>query len=139
MRYLLFVSHGALAAGMTQALGMLVGEREDVRQVAFQDGMALPAFKEEVEKVLAPMTAEDEIIVLADLVSGSPLTTTMAAISEKPGLQNVRAIGGMNLPMAVTAIEEEDSPLDDTVSAMMACAAGQVKQFSTDADSEDEI
>ena len=63
MRYLLFVSHGTLASGMTQALGMLVGEREDVRQVAFQDGMALPAFKEEVEKVLAPMTAEDEIIV----------------------------------------------------------------------------
>ena len=109
------------------------------RQVAFQDGMALPAFKEEVEKVLAPMTAEDEIIVLADLVSGSPLTTTMAAISEKLGLANVRAIGGMNLPMAVTAVEEEDSPLDDTVSAMMTCAAEQVKQFSTDADSEDEI
>lgn len=42
MRYLLFVSHGALAAGMTQALGMLVGEREDVRQVAFQDGMGPP-------------------------------------------------------------------------------------------------
>lgn len=138
MRYLLFVSHGTLASGMTQALGMLVGEREDVRQVAFQDGMALPAFKEEVEKVLAPMTAEDEIIVLADLVSGSPLTTTMAAISEKLGLANVRAIGGMNLPMAVTAVEE-DSPLDDTVSAMMTCAAEQVKQFSTDADSEDEI
>ena len=125
MRYLLFVSHGTLASGMTQALGMLVG--------------ALPAFKEEVEKVLAPMTAEDEIIVLADLVSGSPLTTTMAAISEKLGLANVRAIGGMNLPMAVTAVEEEDSPLDDTVSAMMTCAAEQVKQFSTDADSEDEI
>ena len=29
MRYLLFVSHGALAAGMAQALGMLVGEREE--------------------------------------------------------------------------------------------------------------
>ncbi len=139
MRYLLFVSHGTLASGMTQALGMLVGEREDVRQVAFQDGMGLPAFQEEIEKVIAPMTPEDEIIVLADLVSGSPLTTTMAAISEQLGLANVRAIGGMNLPMAVTAIEEEDSPLDETVAAMMACAAEQVKQFNTNADSEDDI
>ena len=101
MRYLLLVSHGTLASGMAQALGMLVGEREDVRQVAFQDGMGLPAFKEEVEKV--------------------------------------RAIGGMNLPMAVTAVEEEDSPLDETVAAMMACAAEQVKQFSTDEGSEDDI
>ena len=141
MRYLLFVSHGTLASGMTQALGMLVGEREDVRQVAFQDGMGLPEFKVEVEKVLEPMTPEDEVIVMADLVSGSPLTTTMAAISEKLGLANVRAIGGMNLPMAVTAIEEEDSPLDETVAAMMACATEQVKQFSTDtgSDSEDDI
>ena len=139
MRYLLFVSHGTLASGMTQALGMLVGEREDVRQVAFQDGMALPAFQEEIEKVIAPMTPEDEIIVLADLVSGSPLTTTMAAISEKLGLANVRAIGGMNLPMAVTYVEEEDSPLNEAVAAMMACGAEQVKQFNTNADSEDDI
>lgn len=139
MRYLLFVSHGTLASGMAQALGMLVGEREDVRQVAFHDGMGLPAFKEEVEKVLAPMTAEDEIIVMADLVSGSSLTTTMAAISEKMDLARVRAIGGMNLPMAVTAVEEEDSPLDETVAAMMACAAEQMRPFSADTGSEDDI
>lgn len=135
----MLVSHGTLASGMAQALGMLVGERGDVRQVAFQDGMGLPEFKENVEQVLDPMTAEDEIIVLADLVSGSPLTTTMAAISEKLGLDNVRAIGGMNLPMAVTYVEEEDSPLDDAVAAMMACGTEQIKQFSTDADQEDDI
>ncbi len=135
----MFVSHGTLASGMAQALGMLVGEREDVRQVAFHDGMGLPEFKEDVEKVLAPMTAEDEVIVLADLVSGSPLTTTMTAIAEKLGLDNVRAIGGMNLPMAVTYAEEEDSPLDDAVAAMMACATEQVKKFSAEADEEDDI
>ncbi len=134
----MFVSHGTLASGMAQALGMLVGEREDVRQVAFQDGMGLPEFKEDVEKVLAPMTAEDEVIVLADLVSGSPLTTTMAAISEKLGLDKVRAIGGMNLPMAVTYVEEEDSSLDDAVAAMVACGTEQIKQFNTDAGDDDD-
>lgn len=139
MRYLLFVSHGTLASGMTQALEMLVGQREDVRQAAFQDGMGLPDFRKEIERVIAPMTPEDEVIILADLVSGSPLTTTMAAISEKLGLTNVRAVGGMNLPMAVTAVEEEDSPLDEAVAVMMDCAAEQVKRFSTDADSEDDI
>ena len=139
MRYHLIVSHGGFAAGMAEALGMLVGQREDVLQVSFWDGMALPAFQEQVRQVTAPITAEDEVIVMADLVNGSPLTTTMAALSEGPGLDNVRAVGGMNLPMAVAAIEGEDDPLDDTVEAMKACAKEEVKQFQTETGSDDDI
>ena len=66
MRYHLIVSHGGFAAGMAEALGMLVGKREDVLQVSFRDGMALPAFQEQVRQVIAPITAEDEVLVLAD-------------------------------------------------------------------------
>ena len=141
MRYHLIVSHGGFASGLAEALGMLVGKREDVLQVSFRDGMALPAFQEQVRQVTAPITAEDEVLVLADLVNGSPLTTTMAVLAEGPGLANVRAVGGMNLPMAVAAIEGEDDPLDETVEAMMACAVEEVKQFQTEtsADSDDDI
>lgn len=141
MRYHLIVSHGGFASGLAEALGMLVGQREDVLQVSFRDGMALPAFQEQVRQVTAPITAEDEVLVLADLVNGSPLTTTMAVLSEGPGLANVRAVGGMNLPMAVTAIEGEDDPLDETVEAMKTCAVEEVKQFQTEtsADSDDDI
>ena len=141
MRYHLIVSHGGFAAGMAEALGMLVGKREDVLQVSFRDGMALPAFQEQVRQVTALITAEDEVIVMADLVNGSPLTTTMAALSEGPGLDNVRAVGGMNLPMAVTAIGEEDGLLDETVEAMRSCAVEEVKLFRTEtnADSDDDI
>ena len=139
MRYHLIVSHGGFASGLAEALGMLMGKREDVLQVSFRDGMALPAFQEQVRQVTAPITAEDEVLVLADLVNGSPLTTTMAVLAEGPGLENVRAVGGMNLPMAVAAIEGEDDPLDEAAEAMKACAVEEVKQFSTSVDSEDEI
>lgn len=139
MRYHLIVSHGGFASGLAEALGMLVGKREDVLQVSFRDGMALPAFQEQVRQVTAPITAADEVLVLADLVNGSPLTTTMAALAEGPGLENVRAVGGMNLPMAVAAIEGEDDPLDETVEAMKTCALEEVKQFQTDTGSDDDI
>ncbi len=139
MRYHLLVSHGAFASGLAEALGMLMGRRDDVLQVSFRDGMALPAFQEEVRQVTAPITAEDEVLVMADLVNGSPLTTTMTVLAEGPGLENVRAVGGMNLPMAVTAIEGEDDPLDEAVEAMKACAAEEIKQFSSDTGSDDEI
>lgn len=139
MRYHVLVSHGGFAAGMAEALGMLVGRRDDVLQISFRDGMALPAFQEQVRQVTAPITAEDEVLVLSDLVNGSPLTTTMAVLAEGPGLANVRAVGGMNLPMAVTAVEGEDDPLDEAVEAMKACARDEVKQFQTEAGSDDDI
>ena len=138
MRYLLVVSHGELASGFCGALQMLVGEREDLLHVAFKDGMGLPEFKENIKALIKPITAEDEVIVMADLISGSPLTTTMATIAEHIPLTNVRAIGGMNLPLGVTAIENEDEPLDETVAAMIECAVEQVRQFSTDAGDSDE-
>ena len=133
MRYLIVVSHGELASGFCGALQMLVGERDDVFQVAFKDGMGLPEFKENIKALIQPVTAEDEVIIMADLVSGSPLTTTMEAVAEHIPLTNVRAIGGMNLPLAITAIENEDEPLDETVDAMMECALEQIRKFNTDA------
>lgn len=139
MRYHLFVSHGTLAPGMIEALRMLAGERDNVLQTAFKDGMPLPAFQEEIKQVIAPVQSGDEVLVLADLVNGSPLTTTMAVLAEKIGLNNVRAVGGMNLPMAIAALEGEDDPLDETVAAMIAGAVDEVKAFNTNADSEDEI
>ena len=139
MRYLLFISHGGFADGLTEALGMMVGQREDIVKVAFRDGMGLPEFKE--REALAPMTREDEVLVMADLISGSPLATTMNAIAEKLDLSKVRAVAGMNLPMALTAVENEEESLDDAVAAMMEVAQEQVTPFKLDADdaSDDDI
>ncbi|MBQ9492811.1 MAG: PTS fructose transporter subunit IIA [Oscillibacter sp.] len=139
MRYLLFISHGGFADGLTEALGMMVGQREDVVKVAFRDGMGLPEFKEHVRQAIAPMTRDDEIVVMADLVSGSPLATTMDALSEHVDLAKVRAVAGMNLPMALTAVENEEESLDDTVSAMMEVAKEQVTPFKLDTGAEDDI
>lgn len=141
MRYLLFISHGGFADGLTEALGMMVGQRDDIVKVAFLDGMGLPEFKERVQEALAPMTRDDEVLVMADLISGSPLATTMNAISEKLDLSKVRAVAGMNLPMALTAVENEEESLDDAVAAMMEVAKEQVTPFKLDADdaSDDDI
>ena len=141
MRYLLFISHGGFADGLTEALGMMVGQREDIVKVSFRDGMGLPEFKEHVQQAIAPMTKDDEVVVMADLVSGSPLATTMDAISEKLDLNKVRAVAGMNLPMALTAVENEEEPLETTIAAMMEVAKEQITPFNLDAggDNDDDI
>lgn len=141
MRYYIIVSHGQLAAGMVSALSMLVGQRDDVLHVAFQPDMDAAGFRDSVEALVRPITGQDEVIVMADLISGSPLTTTMEILAQHVDLTHVRAIGGMNLPLAITAIENEDEPLDTAVEAMIACAVDQVRQFGLpddeDPDSDD--
>lgn len=137
MRYFIFVSHGQLASGMSSALSMLVGTRDNVLHVAFQDGMDAATFRENVEALIHPITNQDEVMVMADLISGSPLATTMELLAQHMDLAHVRAIGGMNLPLAITAIEAEDDPLDDAVSAMIECAVEQVQKFALNADDSD--
>lgn len=137
MRYFIFVSHGQLASGMSSALSMLVGTRDNVLHVAFQDGMDAATFRENVEALIHPITNQDEVMVMADLISGSPLATTMELLAQHMDLAHVRAIGGMNLPLAITAIEAEDDPLDDAVSAMIECAVEQVQKFALNTDDSD--
>lgn len=57
----------------------------------------------------------------------------MSTIAEKLPLDNVRAMGGMNLPLAVTAVENEDESLDEAVEAMIACGTEQVRLFDLSA------
>lgn len=137
MRYFIFVSHGQLASGMSSALSMLVGQRDNVLHVAFQDGMDAATFRSNVENLIAPITNQDEVMVMADLISGSPLATTMELLAQHLDLAHVRAIGGMNLPLAITAIETEDDPLDEAVSSMVECAVEQVQKFALTADDSD--
>ena len=57
------------------------------------------------------------------------------------GLDKVRAIGGMNLPMAISACEAEDMGLDEAVTAIQAEAAEQIRPFAAavDSDADDDI
>lgn len=61
----------------------------------------------------------------------------MELLAQHMDLAHVRAIGGMNLPLAITAIEAEDDPLDDAVSAMIECAVEQVQKFALNTDDSD--
>ena len=73
MRYLLFISHGGFADGLTEALGMMVGQRNDIVKVSFRDGMGLPEFKEHVRAAIAPMTRDQALSETAALKSGITL------------------------------------------------------------------
>ena len=141
MRYLVLVSHGTFAPGLHNALGMMAGsDREDIRSTSLLDGMDVDTFRANFAELVGDITAEDEIILTADIIGGSPLTTALDVLTEKGLLARTLAIGGMNLPLVLTAaFADADTPLDELEAEITGEAKDQIKRFALSGDEDDDI
>ncbi|WP_418388272.1 PTS sugar transporter subunit IIA [Agathobaculum sp.] len=141
MRYLILVSHGTFAPGLHNALGMMAGsDREDIRSTSLLDGMDVDTFRANFAELVGDITAEDEIILTADIIGGSPLTTALDVLTEKGLLGKTLAIGGMNLPLVLTAaFADADTPLDELEAELTGEAKDQIKRFALGGDEDDDI
>ena len=141
MRYLILVSHGTFAPGLHNALGMMAGsDREDIRSTSLLDGMDVDTFRANFAELVGDITAEDEIILTADIIGGSPLTTALDVLTEKGLLAHTLAIGGMNLPLVLTAaFADADTPLDELEAELTGEAKDQIKRFALGGDEDDDI
>lgn len=141
MRYLILVSHGTFAPGLHNALGMMAGsDREDIRSTSLLDGMDVDTFRANFAELVQDITPEDEIILTADIIGGSPLTTALDVLTEKGLLGKTLAIGGMNLPLVLTAaFADADTPLDELETELTGEAKDQIKRFDLGGDEDDDI
>jgi len=135
------VSHGTFAPGLHNALGMMVGaERTDILSTSMLDGMSADTFRKNFTELIEAVCPEDEILLLADIIGGSPLSTAMDVLGQKGLLENTVAIGGMNLPLALgAAMSDADVPLNEVADEIISEAAEQLKPFLVGNDSDDEI
>lgn len=142
MKYVVLVSHGMFAPGLHSALDMLAGEgREDILSASLENGMSSEVYAENLRKRLEAVTEEDEILLLGDLVGGSPLTTATNIIAERGLLKNTVVIGGMSLPLALSAVLSKDSMgLRELADMLIPESREELKEFQVVIeDSEDEI
>ena len=143
MRYLVMVSHGTLAPGLHSVLKMLGSDAPNILSTSLVDGMGADEYTENVKAMLAPVTADDEVVLLGDILGGSPLTNAMNVVAEKGLLAHTIAFGGMNLPMAMTAMMGLATMDLDTLKQMMVQEgkngmAELVVPAGDDADDEDD-
>lgn len=139
MLYTLLVSHGEFAPGLHTAVKMIAGDNPHVMSTSLKDGMGADELAVNVAKLLEIITPEDKLVVLADLMGGSPLTTTMNVVAEKGLLANTRAFAGMSLPMALTVVLSGDGLDMDTLGdTLMAEAKAGVQEFVISSDDDDE-
>ena len=139
MRYLLLVSHGTFAPGLHSVLKMLVGDRDDVLSTSLADGMGADVYIENLKSTLAGVQAGDEVVVLADIIGGSPLTNALNVLGEKGLLGSTIAYTGMNLPMAMAAaMELQASDLASLKSTLGDEGKAGIMEFVIEAPADDD-
>ena len=140
MRYLVLVSHGGFAEGLKTSLAMFAGDKMDqVIAVGLEEGKSVDDFALDFKDAIADLNETDEVIVLADIVGGSPLTTACGVLEEVGKLNTAVIIGGMNLPMALTSLVMKDALEGaDFVNAVLPEAQAALQEFKVVLEDDDE-
>jgi PTS system N-acetylgalactosamine-specific IIA component len=131
------------ANGMHDAVKMLSGnESDEIRSIGLLRDMGADEFAVEFRKILPEMGPDDDLILFADIVGGSPLSTAANVIAEEGLLDKTLMIGGMNLPLVLTGVlSKDDMSFDEIRTEILGDAAEGLKEFSVaaEADADDDI
>jgi PTS system N-acetylgalactosamine-specific IIA component len=140
MKYLLLVSHGGFAEGLKTSLAMFAGDKMDqVIAAGLANGKTVDDFAQDFRQAISGLTEDDSVVVLADIVGGSPLTTALGVLEEKGLLSSAIVLGGMNLPMAITsAVMKDMLEGEDFVNAVLPEAQTALQEFKVVSDDDDE-
>ena len=102
---LMLISHGELGKYLLDSAAMLAGEAEQCKAVCLQRGENPQLFKERVTKVLDEIDTGEGVIVLVDMLGGTPYNTIGSLSRDR----NVQIITGMNMPFLIyLTLERED-------------------------------
>lgn len=138
MKYVILVSHGKFANGLNDALSMLAGNREDILSVGLENGKSVDEFTALFTEKVKDISNDDEVILLGDIIGGSPLTNATNVLVNK-GIKTV-ILGGMNLPLALTTVLMKDTvSLDEIANQVLEQARMAMQEFKIVEESEDDI
>lgn len=140
MKYVVLVSHGTFAPGLQSVLSMLAGgKREDVLSIGLIDGMDADEFAQKFREMIRPFGEDDQVILLGDLIGGSPLTNAVNELSESGLLKNTIVFGGMNLGMALTAVMMKDDMETEMLKEnLVSEAKNAIKEFEIKENEEED-
>ncbi|MBJ8325103.1 mannose/fructose/sorbose PTS transporter subunit IIA [Streptococcus pacificus] len=102
---IIIASHGKFAEGIHQSGAMIFGEQENVQVVTFMPNEGPDDLYNHFSNAIAKFDTNDEVLVLADLWSGSPFNQASRIMGENPD-RKFAIITGLNLPMLIQAYTE---------------------------------
>lgn len=102
----ILVTHGAMAAGMVDAVRRITGAPEDALLPVSNDGRT----PEELKAEILARVGDEPALVLTDLGAGS---CTLAARLSCQGRRRIAVVTGANLPMLLDFVFHRSLPLDE--------------------------
>ncbi|CQR24012.1 PTS system sugar-specific transporter subunit EII [Streptococcus varani] len=107
----ILLGHGHCASGYLSSLEMIAGKQEHVEAIDFSDSMTSQELEEKLE---VSLVNEDEVLILCDLLGGTPFKLA-AARALRSETQTIEAISGLNLSMLLEVALGVTSLGDDAV------------------------
>ncbi|MBU7488371.1 PTS sugar transporter subunit IIA [Lactiplantibacillus pentosus] len=109
MIYIILASHGDLAHGILNSAEVIAGPQKNITSFVLNPGDSIDEFSQKLRhEIKTHSTNGDHVLVLTDLLGGSPTNSVIAAMQDL----KFNCFAGMNLPMVLeAALDREQSNL----------------------------
>ncbi len=104
---IVLASHGELAAGVRHTSSMVFGDQENVAVVSLEPSMGPDDFRANLEKAVATLEDQEQVLFLVDLWGGTPFNQTTAFAK---GHDTWAIVTGLSLPMVIEAFSARFDP-----------------------------
>ena len=133
MRKILLASHACLAGGMKSSAEMVTGPQEHLSAVcAYTE--ETPDFKGYLETVIRDLKAEDELVIVTDVLGGSVNNEA----SQFKNLANVHVIAGMNLALVLSLVISTEPDTSRLIEESIHAAKEQMMYMNREHSGEEE-
>lgn len=102
---ILVVSHGGFSKGLVETSEMIIGESKSVSYMMLDSSDSVERFYEKINEYI--ITSGEDIIILADLMGGSPMLSSARAMVSLQD-NKVGIVTGVNLPMIIEVVSQLD-------------------------------
>lgn len=117
MYEIIVATHGKLSEGYNDTINMIMGERKGLYFIEFSPKDEVENLREKFINIINSIKNENEILILTDLFGGTPCNTAIKMALESR--QRIKILSGVNLPMLIEAVLNQDSILDEVIESIL--------------------
>lgn len=111
MTRIILASHGGLAKGMKDTLGMIIGDVSMIEAFSSYRDENI-SIKSEIEKVVKANYNKDDIFILTDIFGGSVNTEVMSLLKDYP---KIHILSGTNLSLVISIATQSNKISEESL------------------------
>lgn len=115
----IIIGHGHFGSSILASAEMIIGKQQNIQTIDFLPKDSLDDIDRKISQALDNLDTDDGVIILADLMGGTPFNRVMLKASESPG---IKVVAGINMPFVMEVLNNRskndhlDAFIEDTIS-----------------------